>query len=167
MKLILITGHAGEGKTTLSNKLSSHFGIKSYALADPLKDMAKALFELFEKTVSEDKKNMRKYYQQIGTEICRKTFGEDIWCKALEERMDKTDTLAIISDIRFKNEYEYFKKRYETIFVRVYNPSFREEDVMKHSSETYINEFVPDIIYNWKQMNDDYIFTLIEEKLSI
>ena len=86
-RIILITGHAGEGKTTLANMLSNKLGINTYALADTLKDMVDDVFVLFKTPKPDDKSKIRPYYQCFGTEICRKHMGDDIWCKLLNDKI--------------------------------------------------------------------------------
>lgn len=147
-RLILITGHAGEGKTTLANKISQVMNINKYALADVLKNITNDLFTLFKVNKPINKSDIRPYYQQIGTEICRKHMGEDIWCKILDEKIKQDpNECCIISDIRFINEHKYFKTHYpNSITIRVFNPTITTIDT--HQSESEIC-FIPyDFMYN-------------------
>lgn len=151
-KIVCITGHAREGKTTLANKLSSYFSIETRALADPLKNMTHELFKLFEMPIPEDKEKVRPYYQRIGTEICKSILGENIWCEVLDRNIGD---MCIISDIRFENEYRYFKDRYDTILIRVKNDCVK--NTMTHASEAYIDKFVPDYLYNIRDGDEGVI----------
>lgn len=165
MKVIMITGHAREGKTTLAEKIGKRFGIRCMALADPLKEMTSDLFKLFGIRPSRNKELVRPYYQKIGTEICRKTFGDDIWCQTLEKQC-ADDDVVIVSDVRFPNEMEYFRSKYETILIRVMNPYV--EYSLNHSSEKYIDEMKPDFIYEVFKDDEEervmeYVKTFIEQ----
>lgn len=153
-KAILITGHAREGKSTLANELSEHYKINQYALADPLKRLTDSLFQLFCIDPPHLKKDMRPYYQYIGTELCRGTFGENIWCETLDKKLTSDDTIFIISDIRFVNEYEYFSKKYSTFVIRVYNPDANLR--LEHVSEQEIDLIPQNFLYNIKmnELND-------------
>ena len=147
-KAILITGHAGDGKTTLANRLSDYYNINTYALADPLKKLTDNLFRLFCIDAPHLKEDMRPYYQYIGTELCRGTFGDDIWCETLDKKASATNDTFIISDIRFLNEYTYFKNRYDVFVIRVYNPDAILR--LNHVSEQEIEQIPNDFHYNIK-----------------
>lgn len=145
MKIILITGHAREGKTTLANKLSERFDICASALADPLKEITYDLFNLFEKDIPSTKEEIRPYFQKIGTDICRKRLGNNIWCIVLENLFNGRDKY-IISDIRFPNEVEYFRSKYDALIIRVKNKYIN--NYLNHESEKYIDDIKYDYIYH-------------------
>ena len=139
MKLILITGHCREGKSYLTTKLHELTHIPHFALADELKLMTNELFAIFGTTPFEEKESMRPFYQIIGTEICRKHFGDDIWCEVLERKINALSTnFAIITDIRYINEYAYFKRRYECFTIRCHKKEIDNEPILAHSSEQQI-----------------------------
>lgn len=201
MKLILICGTAGSGKSTLTKKLLSNIKVRKgeeIALAKPLKELTYRLIDVFDAfptmpTLSSDedseqkakktielsarmneresplnytcgdddpkiKLRYRQYYQLIGTECCRKVFGNDFWCDRANEYIQKKDipTLTgmldyiIISDIRFQNEYEYFIDRYDTITIMC-KPISQEivKGDPKHASESEQTKITPDLIYDW------------------
>ena len=164
MKAILITGHAREGKTTLAEKLSNKFHVPNYALADELKIVVDKLFDIFQKEKPRCKEDMRYYYQQIGTEICRGTFGEDVWCSILFNKI-KYNECAIISDIRFQNELNYFKDRFNCILIRVYDPNMSEKDVLHHSSELQIDSLTPDFVYTRGKTTNEEMYAYIQNFL--
>lgn len=166
MKAILITGHAREGKTTLAEKLSNKFHVPIYALADELKIVVDKLFDIFQKEKPRCKEDMRYYYQQIGTEICRGTFGEDIWCNLLDNKISNKDyEYAIISDIRFPNELKYFKDKYNCILIRAYNPEMSEKDILQHSSELQIDSLAPDFVYTRGKTSEEELYSYIQDFL--
>ena len=128
--IILVTGKTGAGKTTFADKLIiENPSFKLFSLADKLKDLTFDLLKLFKVDIkdigflyTDSKKDYRKYLQNIGTECCRKEFGDDFWCEMLKPKIDKAlkkNKNIVISDIRYRNEIDYFKKNYHkcNIFV--------------------------------------------------
>ena len=115
--IILVTGKTGAGKTTFADKLIiENPSFKLFSLADKLKDLTFELLKLFKvgiKDISflytDSKKNYRKYLQNIGTDCCRKVFGDDFWCEMLKPKIDKAlkkNKNIVISDIRYRNEID-------------------------------------------------------------
>ena len=93
--------------------------------------------------------------QLIATELCRNTFGSDIWVNVLKKQIDKewSKNKVIIDDVRFKSEYEAFKK--ESISIRIIRPDF--EIIDQHSSEHELDEVVANhTIYNNGSLDDLY-----------
>ena len=132
-KLIGICGHAGSGKDTVTNYIcTNHENTWKLAFATPLKKAAATLFgfplDAFNdpkwKEVPEDYWGVspRQIAQFFGTEMVRETvdklipgIGPDFWIHRLimtlngaDESMDYTeDDVAVISDVRFQNEYDW------------------------------------------------------------
>jgi hypothetical protein len=49
--------------------------------------------------------------QNIGTDLFRNHFNQDIWILALEKRLEELkDKNIVITDCRFENEYNFLKK---------------------------------------------------------
>jgi hypothetical protein len=48
--------------------------------------------------------------QWWGTEVCRKSFHDDIWIASLEHRLQSTQDSIVISDCRFPNEIRAIKE---------------------------------------------------------
>lgn len=48
--------------------------------------------------------------QNIGTEVFRNNFHDDIWIASLENKLTKTDDNIVITDCRFKNEIESIRR---------------------------------------------------------
>ena len=117
------------------------------------------------------KSRYRQYYQLIGTECCRKVFGNDFWCERADEYIQKKDVptlhgmldYVIISDIRFQNEHKYFVDRYETITIMCQprNKGDVKDVNTKHASESEQTKIIPDLIYDWTNYKE------IETKISV
>lgn len=121
MTLLLITGKAGAGKTTMSEYIVEHYeGSKNYALGDKLKELTFRLLKTFGVEIEslndlydvKSKNKYRHYMQQIGTDCVREVFGEDFWCEVLSESVLHDlceERMVMISDVRFRNEIRYFR----------------------------------------------------------
>lgn len=128
LKLIGLSGRAKSGKDTVADYLKDRHRFQGYALADPLKKAAAAMFgvpiELFydqsvkEKIIPEWGFSPRQIAQLLGTEGGRKLFREDIWTKRAElewETFKRCTNPAylhgmVITDLRFENESEMVRK---------------------------------------------------------
>lgn len=82
----------------------------------------------------------RKIAQIVGTEILRATGDEDIHCKNMPLNPNP-ELPTIVSDLRFPNEFTYFKNNPDINFVALYlNREEAEKHVTKdsHPSETSV-----------------------------
>lgn len=150
MKLILITGHATEGKTTLSGRIASMFGAKPYSLATPIKLLTARMFELLDQPIPDDKETYRPYLQRVGTDIAREVFSDTIWCETLERRA-KDESLVVCDDIRRIDEVEYFRRKHEVFVIRIVNPEYKPNANSTHISESEIDS----IPYDFKQIRTE------------
>ena len=140
----ILTGLAGSGKSTVAKYLEEHHNIKEFALADKLKQLVFRLCKTFDVPINsvEDlynvstKNNYRKYLQQVGTECCRAVFGNNFWCDMLKKSIHDYGKDVVISDIRFVNEYAYFKDR--AICIKITGRQFDDPNIHKHASELEI-----------------------------
>lgn len=83
----------------------------------------------------------RQLAQYVGTEILR-AVDPDVHCKALMENQPK-DGVLIVTDIRFPNELEYFKKLpYVKFYALCVDNTAAEAKASKdgHTSESYLKE---------------------------
>jgi len=125
-QIIQIIGYKGHGKTTLGGMLAKllpktkvlHFG-------DNLKGMLASAMDTTVQTIEESKGSghvtirsnrgltskvvpMRKMLQRFGTEVMKKTFGDDIWVRLLQDDIAKAEAdgceFIIIPDTRFQEE---------------------------------------------------------------
>jgi hypothetical protein len=138
--IIGIVGNIGEGKDTVAEYLETQHNFKRESFAGTLKDAVSAVFgwdrELLEGKTNESREwreqvdpwwaarlNMpnltpRLVLQLWGTEVCRRSFHDDIWIASLENKLRNIDTNVVISDCRFPNEFATIKNA-GGIIVRV------------------------------------------------
>lgn len=124
--IIAFTGARGVGKTVVANELvksgSNDYVIESFAT--PIKDMLKAM-GLTEYFVTDpegkqepipwlDGVSGRELMQTLGTSWGRETVLDDIWLRAMNQRLRKyisTDKIIIIDDLRFDNEAKFIQSQ--------------------------------------------------------
>lgn len=119
-------GLIGSGKDTAADYLVNYHGFRRDSFANSLKDALSNIFG-WDRTLLEGKtKESREWRNQVdewwaerlgipeltprlmlqlwGTEVCRKSFHDDIWIVSLENKLRKTKDDVVISDVRFPNE---------------------------------------------------------------
>lgn len=115
-RFIGICGYKQAGKDTAASALVAHLGYTRFALADPLKEMALDIDPIcpdgwlltdFVGVVGWDEAkqhpDVRRFLQRLGTEGCRKTFGDDVWIDLLLRNTAATPKV-VVPDVRFPNE---------------------------------------------------------------
>ena len=125
--VVLVSGKAGVGKTTLANMMvkgAKDLGLNSYVdhFAGDLKFIAKVGFDWN----GEKDERGRTLLQDIGT-ISRK-YDENIWARRLYERVVSSSQvyhLVVIDDWRFPNELAYLKDKpmLEVFSVNIHAPN--------------------------------------------
>jgi hypothetical protein len=130
--IIGICGLIGSGKDTIADYLQNIHQFRRESFAHALKDAVAQVFgwdrELLEGRTKESRAwreqvdpwwstrlNMPeltpRYVLQVwGTEVARKSFHDDIWIAALENKLRKTTDDVVISDCRFPNEIKSIKR---------------------------------------------------------
>ena len=122
----------------------------------------------YEKVFGEKDDETRKQLQLMGTENGRDKYGQDIWINIVDTWMkiynERGVERFIITDLRFKNEYEYLKSKNAKI-IKIEAPNRQKENlkgqdlqVLNHRSETELN----DIEFNYI-INNDYNDKIIED----
>jgi hypothetical protein len=129
--IIGICGLIGSGKDTIADYLQNIHQFRRESFAHALKDAVAQVFgwdrELLEGRTKESRAwreqvdpwwstrlNMpeltpRHVLQVWGTEVARRSFHDDIWIAALENKLRKTKDDVVISDCRFPNEIKSIK----------------------------------------------------------
>lgn len=177
VRIIGLLGNKGSGKDTAGNYLVEKYGYKRYAFADPIKEIARHLFNLNDEQLYGGKKeeiderwnlNPRTIFQRIGTEFGQYTifniFPElkekfntrqlwthhfNLWLK--DEIKKNKNINIVITDVRFAHEIEEIKKQGGEI-IKISNPKLKKID--KHISEIEIITLkYDDKILNSKDLN--------------
>ena len=124
--IIAFTGARGVGKTSVANELVQN-GKCDYVLesfATPIKDMLRAM-GLTVHFVNDPQGKQepipwlngvsgRELMQTLGTSWGRETVIDDIWLRAMNQRLIKyisTDKIIIIDDLRFDNEAKFIQSQ--------------------------------------------------------
>ena len=124
--IIGLVGLIGSGKNSAAEYLTAAYDFKQESFASSLKDTLSCIFgwnrNKLEGLIEEDriwrdqvdlwwsqKLNIpdltpRKMLQQIGTDLFRNYFHNDIWIASLENKLQKYTGNVVITDCRFPNE---------------------------------------------------------------
>jgi len=126
--IIGICGFIGSGKDTIADYLVNSHEFRRESFASTLKDAVSAVFG-WDRTLLEGRtKEAREWREQVdpwwakrldmptltprwvlqywGTEVCRKSFHDDIWIASLENKLRNSKDHVVISDCRFPNEIQ-------------------------------------------------------------
>jgi len=129
--IIGVCGFIGSGKDTVADYLTNFHGFRRESFANSLKDAVSQVFS-WDRTMLEGRtKEAREWREQVdpwwaerlamphltprwvlqywGTEVCRKSFHDDIWIAALENKLRNSKDDIVISDCRFPNEIKSIK----------------------------------------------------------
>lgn len=129
--IIGICGFIGSGKDTAADYLVNFHEFRRDSFASTLKDAVSAVFGWDRELLEGRTKAAREWREQVdpwwaerlnmpnltprwvlqwwGTEVCRKSFHDDIWIASLESRLRSTKDNIVISDCRFPNEIKAIK----------------------------------------------------------
>lgn len=124
--IIGVCGFIGCGKDTVADYLVNFHEYRRESFADSLKDSVAAVFGWDRIMLEGRTKESREWREQVdkwwaerldmptltprwvlqywGTEVCRKTFHDDIWIASLENKLRKSGDNIVVSDVRFPNE---------------------------------------------------------------
>jgi len=158
MKVVLISGKQGAGKTTLADNLSNfleysglgtpyltRYAKALYLLHDAVRDRARELG-----IPANDKEG--ELLQWLGTEWGRNLKGQNIWVDTLlKEVAEKaSDKITIIDDCRFPNEFKAFENTSANVLrLRLEASSETRKDRCsywrpntEHPSETSLDDYL-------------------------
>lgn len=129
--IIGVCGFIGSGKDTIADYLVNFHGFRRESFANSLKDAVAHVFG-WDRTMLEGRtKQAREWREQVdpwwaerlnipnltprwilqywGTEVCRRSFHDDIWIASLENKLRNSTDDIVISDCRFPNEIKSIK----------------------------------------------------------
>ena len=176
MTILLLVGEAESGKSFMTKYiLDNYVNYVEFALGDKLKHFTFEILKLCNIPINSldelyninTKNKYRHYLQKIGTECCRKIFGENIWCDTIAKDITKcieNEKNIIISDIRFMNEQQYFIRKYNNRNMKIYTIKVNRIDgynslsqqEREHQSEMEINNIKYDFVVNNDMTNNFY-----------
>ena len=181
MKIIGLSGKMGCGKNYIAEKIlyphfKNYYNILIIGFGDLMKNelFARDLTLSYDQLYDNKTFETRQKLQQYGTENGRDKYHQDIWVRGLDiqietfRRRSGENSLVIICDVRFNNEYEYIKQKGGKI-IRIEAPnrtklryskeaSLDEEQmkiIMNHRSETELDNTVFDILIK-NDFNDEF-----------
>lgn len=126
-RIIGIVGFISSGKNTVGDFLVDNYLFESMSFASSLKDAVSSIFgwprDMVEGSTAESRlwrEKADEYWsskfkkpitprwilQNIGTNVLRTHFSNNIWLWSLENRLLKTDKSVVITDVRFPNELD-------------------------------------------------------------
>jgi hypothetical protein len=131
--IIGVCGFIGSGKDTVADYLVNFHEFRRESFADTLKDAVASVFG-WDRTLLEGRtKEAREWREEVdhwwaerlgmptltprwvlqywGTEVCRKSFHDDIWIASLENKIRNSKDDIIVSDVRFPNEVKAIKNQ--------------------------------------------------------
>ena len=116
--LIGFAGKARSGKDTAGKYQGDKYRFVRYSFAQPLKDGAKAMFNLTDEQIENKEKviepwgrSPRELYQLLGTDVAR-SIDVRVWIKNAEMFIKKRAGLSVvITDVRFSNEAEWIRNQ--------------------------------------------------------
>ncbi len=130
--IIGICGFIGSGKDTIADYLVNFHEFRRDSFAGTLKDAVAAVFNWDRELLEGRTKQAREWREQVdpwwsqrlnmpnltprlvlqlwGTEVCRRSFHDDIWIASVENKLRASRDSIVISDCRFPNEIQSIKR---------------------------------------------------------
>lgn len=164
-QLIGITGHANAGKDTFADELVTHHDFVKMEFARKLKEIISDLYDVplsdfYDRTLKNTPhpnlydNTPREAAQRIGTEGFRNLIGASTWIDYLKRQIVKSDSLIVISDVRFPDEFDMIVEMGGTII----GISRDDVEYYLHESEAQVHALIAkaDIIVSNKDTLDKY-----------
>ena len=177
MKIICISGHAQNGKTTTANTLVKQLTnigkhVKEINYADYLKFVAQKYYDWN----GEKDEYGRSLLQQLGTDIVR-NINSNFWVNIVEMTINTLFApegvdYVIIADARFPNEIDYWRRNdYDIMHIRVKRTGNFDDGLTAeqrlHPSEVSLDDYPAEIIIEAETVQDieDSIDELIVRRM--
>lgn len=152
MKVILISGHAQNGKDTCATILKGRLVHEGYkVLVCHYGDLVKYICTAFFGWNGLKDRQGRTLLQHIGTDVIREQ-QPDYWVNFIIDILSffKNEwDYVIIPDTRFPNEIDRISERFDTVHFRVERKHFKSPlsvEQQNHPSETALDDCKPDVL---------------------
>lgn len=171
--VIVISGKKRVGKDTVADILEKYLGgihFERFSIASYLKRGVAALVNKSQSELEKGKDVLdisngvtpRDLYKSIG-DLIRDSLGKTFFINTLiEEVLKSQKKIVVISDMRYRHEYEELKKL-DPVFIRIKNKNLPKDD---HTSETDLDS-IPDSEFNYVIDNEGTISDLEKKVLEI
>jgi hypothetical protein len=159
--VVLISGLAGAGKTTLADLLEEKLcaikdlRIARQSLASPIKFVAKLAFG-WDGQKDERGRKLLQHLGQVGRD-----YNIDNWCELLLKNLDNSDEMfppnfVLIDDWRFPNEFKFFSENptLDTVGIRIFGRGGLTNTLAEDATETSL----PIISLCTKEMPECYSY---------
>lgn len=153
MQIIGLSGKAGSGKDFIAATYLRPLGFRPIALADQIKTLAVGRrLCTYEEAFHTKPPHVRNALQQMGTELGRDAYHEDVWVETLGAWLELFrekwgEEKFVITDVRFPNEVAGIQKLGGFV-IRVWAPdrvatNGMPDHLRLHRSETALDQFDP------------------------
>lgn len=170
MQVICLIGKKRVGKDTVSNIIQTYDPeYRQFALADPIKDIARIMFSFTDAQLFDADKDTldthwgirpRDFFEKFGTDIMQFDIYKylpgleyhvpkrQFWVQSLINKIKKIEfQKVIITDIRGLHELETIKNTFpNTQFIKIIRNNALLSDITTESSEIHITQQEPDSI---------------------
>jgi len=172
MKIIGISGKMGSGKNYFAEKIiypyfKDKYNILIIGFGDQMKTelYSRDITLLYDQLYDHKTFETRQKLQQYGTENGRDKYHQDIWVRGLDIQIETfkrrcgENSMVIICDVRFKNEFDYIKSKDGKVvrieatnrtgdrYLREANNNMEKIVIIKnHSSEISLDNHIFDYI---------------------
>jgi hypothetical protein len=136
---IAFAGKMQVGKTTAADHLVRRHGFVKYALADPIKGIARRDFDWDD---AKDERG-RRLLQEIGT--VGRNYDPELWLRRLAERLEREQPArAVVDDVRLAREVTYLESLGFRV-VRIERPAalittLGSAERARHETETELDQ---------------------------
>ena len=162
--IIGLCGKKGSGKDTIAEYLCAHYGFINYGFGDPIKEIARIMFQFQEPQLYGNLKDVvdknwgikpRDFFQKFGTEygqfilpkhhppLFRDINERQFWVKSfwnwyIKKLKEDSNLKVVISDVRFMHELKFIQEK-GGYLIKVSRTNLNLDN---HISETELDELV-------------------------